>query len=58
MLKLKVGSAEDGRLLAIAFDEPLDDFITVLSVEVVKDKAAALAWFAEVSVTQPWIDRS
>lgn len=55
-LRLKIGFADDGRMLAIAYEESGEDII-VQDAEVVKDEEEAWAWFAVVSAQRPWIER-
>ena len=55
-LLLKVGYADDGRMLAIAYEMSGEDTL-VQDVEVVKDITEARIWFAKVSLEKPWIER-
>ena len=55
--RLRIGRANDGRMLAIAYEVSGEDVI-VLDVEVVKDETEASTWFEKVRVEKPWVNRS
>jgi hypothetical protein len=56
MLQLKLGLADDGRMLAIAYENSGEDII-VRDVEVVADEAEAGKWFTKIAVERPWVER-